>query len=128
MCIRDRQGIEDIRLYEYEGHLRFIATQRQFSPTLQNRMIKGIIDLDTYRYKECKILEPPEPTFCEKNWIPLPEIGEDAFIYKWYPYQIGRLDDKNKLNIFLEKEMPPYFENIRGSTICQKRKINVEDI
>jgi hypothetical protein len=116
------QGLEDIRLYEYEDKLKFIATQRQFSPSQQNRMMIGELDLATHTYKNAQLIEPPTPTYCEKNWIPLPESGKEAFIYGWNPYRLGQIETVggvHRLSIFLEKQLPPFFERIRGSTVCQ---------
>jgi hypothetical protein len=124
-------GLEDIRLYEYEGKLKFIATNIDYSPTGSNRMIVGEYNPDTLSYSNCRITEPPYQSWCEKNWIPVvcnvdlenPELIENRketeyFIYKWYPMEIGKLDpDTYKLNIVHSYPIKaPEFHRARGST------------
>jgi len=113
------RGLEDIRLYEFENRMRFIATQRQYSPSRQNRMMIGTVDLSGSALTDLVLLEPPHPTGCEKNWIPLVHQGREHFLYQWFPYQVGVLEN-GKLTIVLEKAMPNLFHRIRGSTTFQE--------
>ena len=109
------RGLEDIRLYEFAGDLRFIATQRQWSPSKQNRMIIGSVDLSENALTHMVLVEPPQPTGCEKNWIPLVHKGIEHFIYQWFPYQVTILEN-GRLKVVVEKPMPNLFGRIRGST------------
>jgi len=109
------RGLEDIRLYKFENRMRFIATQRQYSPSRQNRMMIGTVDLSQNTLTDLVLLEPPHPTACEKNWIPLVHQGREHFLYQWFPYQVGVLEN-GKLTIVIEKVMPNLFRHIRGST------------
>ena len=108
-------GLEDIRLYESNGTLCFIATQREWSPNRMIRTIKGTID-DGSVVSNLVILEPPTYTSCEKNWIPV----NGRFIYQWYPLQIGTVQENGTLVIDTEHTTPPLFERVRGSTCPQK--------
>lgn len=135
-------GLEDVRLYTgKDGAQRFIATQRQYVPQLVNRMMVGDVDTETHRFVNGQILEPPNHTGCEKNWIPLPvnADGKERFIYSWSPYTVGSVNGKganvhshpllsaqflgteqNGEGVFqveMSREMPPFFERIRGSTV-----------
>jgi len=111
------QGIEDVRLWpDTSGSLRFIATQRQWSPSKQNRMMIGFVGTDTYH--TCSILEPPFPTGCEKNWIPFVLDGKDVIIYQWQPFQIGIVQD-NHLELIINRPMPPMLNGLKGSTPFQ---------
>jgi len=103
------QGLEDIRLY---GQLKFIATQQQYSATCQSRMVIGSVDLSGSLLTDLAVLEPPHPTNCEKNWIP---IQKDLFIYQWHPFQIGKVVS-GRLEIVQTVETPPSFQKVRGST------------
>jgi len=109
------QGLEDLRLYEHEGQLKFIATQCQWSPSRQSRMAIGWIDLVTHQYKNISILEPPAPTNCEKNWIPIVHKGQERFIYQWHPFQIGRVE-AGTLVIEQTYATSDLFTRVRGST------------
>jgi len=108
-------GLEDIRMYEHKGRLRFIATQRQYSPTRQNRMVTGDVSQSISMLTNIAVLEPPTPTDCEKNWIPVSHKGQEWFIYKWHPFQAGPIVD-GCLRIDVEHATSPIFERIRGST------------
>jgi hypothetical protein len=105
----DINGLEDIRLYVDEGQLKFIATQCQWTPV--SRMVIGDCSGDIYT--NITVLEPPSWTNCEKNWIPL---GQDRFLYKWHPLQIG-IPENGVLKIVQEWPTPPVFHNLRGSTL-----------
>jgi len=110
------QGLEDIRLYECAGQVRFIATQCQWSPSQQNRMVLGSVDLSMNIYKDLQIVEPPNPTGCEKNWIPIVKDGIEYFIYQWHPFQIGSIEE-GKLSIVQTHATDRVFERVGGSTI-----------
>jgi hypothetical protein len=110
------QGLEDIRLYEFEQQVKFIATQRQWSPSHQNRMAIGTVAMDRGTFEKVQVIDPPAPTSCEKNWIPLIREGTEQFIYQWYPYQIGVVKG-GKLEIVRSFEMPRAFQKVRGSTL-----------
>ena len=102
-------GLEDVRLYVDEGRLRFIATQKQWTPV--SRMVIG--DCSGNTYQNITVLEPPSWTGCEKNWIPL---SSNRFIYQWHPMRIG-VPENGVLRIVQEWPTPATFEGIRGSTI-----------
>jgi hypothetical protein len=119
-------GLEDIRLYPgtpagstpNEGtEVKFVATSANYSPTERSRIVCGHYDLETAHIHSCRVIEPPENTWCEKNWIPL---GNDEFVYKWYPYQIGHLDG-DRLSIVRQYDLGqfPFCDRLRGSTIFQ---------
>lgn len=111
------QGVEDIRLFEHNSKLMYIATQREYSEHDVNRMIIGEYNSSDLILSASSVLEPPEFTGCEKNWIPIELKKGLHFIYKWYPFQIGMLDDNNMLVIRNEYIVPRIFERMRGSSI-----------
>jgi hypothetical protein len=113
------QGLEDIRLYSFGNQLKFIATQRQWSPSRQNRMAIGVLDCSENVFRDIQIVEPPSPTNCEKNWIPIEKDGQECFIYQWYPFQIGHLEG-NRLQILQTVETNRLFQKVRGSTIFHR--------
>jgi hypothetical protein len=128
-------GLEDIRLYNYKDNVKFIATNVHFVGNRKNRIIIGDYNYMNNSYSNCKIIQPPTDTGCEKNWIPIKYslqnkdgIQEDSeyFIYGWSPFQVGRLVPENtempefsyKLEIVLKKEYPNilFLDKFRGST------------
>ncbi len=125
-------GLEDIRLYIGENdELRFIATNMEYSPINGNRMMIGKYDRMGGRFFDCQSIVPPDPTsHCEKNWVPVFRRDVDRktqFIYKWWPYQIGEIDDTHtncQLRIHTTVWLKdPIFKSCRGSSIfvpCQR--------
>ena len=103
-------GLEDVRLYEEGGRLRFVATQREWSPTRQNRILRG--DVIGPCMTKFEVLEPPTSSGCEKNWIP---FGSD-FIYGFHPLQMGAVKD-GQLSLHTEWATPPSWASMRGSTV-----------
>lgn len=78
------RGIEDIRLYEHNGRVRFIATSVGYHTTGGNRMVIGNYDYKTLSYSDAQVIESPSDAYCEKNWVPIPSSdGAERFIYKW---------------------------------------------
>ena len=112
------RGLEDIRLYEYDGKIKCIATNVNYMSSGRNRMILGNYCLATGEITDGHRLEPPQETWCEKNWIPVQYGGQEAFIYQWWPMQIGVLDKSDKLVIVREHVLTnPLFRRVRGSTL-----------
>lgn len=116
---RYSHGLEDIRLFEYNGKLCFISTNVNYSPNGKNRMLIGEYNINKLSYENCRVLEPPTDTYCEKNWIPIVKNNELNFIYSWSPIQIGKLMNDNKtLEIIQTYEIiEPNFRKVRGSSI-----------
>jgi glycosyltransferase involved in cell wall biosynthesis len=107
------RGLEDVRVYtDSKGDLRFMATQREYSD--KNRILGGLYDVRLGRYKDCAVFEPPTPTDCEKNWLPVD--GTEDILYQWHPLQVGQLQD-NKLVITKIQQTPWFFCHLRGSAV-----------
>ena len=118
------EGLEDIRLYEFQGKLRFVATTVNYvsdSFDGRSRIMNGDYDIETHSYENCKLIQPPYDTFCEKNWIPLLERKDDnreLFVYQWNPFEIGCIDHTtNKLEIVKSVSLKgSYLKRYRGSS------------
>jgi glycosyltransferase involved in cell wall biosynthesis len=107
------RGLEDVRVYtDGKGELRFLATQREYSE--KNRILGGIYDARLGRYRDCAVYEPPTPTECEKNWLPIE--GTNDIVYAWHPLRVGQLSD-NKLVVKTTHETPWFFRHLRGSAV-----------
>ena len=125
---RFSHGLEDMRLFEYDNKLCFVASNANYAPNDRIRIVMGEYDATKLSYSNCRVLEPPTDTNCEKNWVPITippdnECQEEClgFIYSWYPYRIGRIDDTNKLQIIREHSIyAPHFHKVRGSSIFIK--------
>jgi len=110
-------GLEDVRLYYQNKKVRFIATNINYIPMGKNRMIIG--DFDNNTFSNCKIVNMLWDSKCEKNWCPIQYNNntQQLFIYKWWPYQVGYVDENNDFQIFIEKEITGEIINkFRGSS------------
>jgi len=109
-------GLEDIRLYEHNGVMRFIATSINYSESGVNRMVIGNYAFGNY--SDCVVIESKR---CEKNWVYIPTdllrkwIRDDAehFIYSWSPITIIKIVG-NKFEPVLKIEGGDH--RVKGST------------
>jgi hypothetical protein len=117
-------GLEDIRLYEFQNQIHYVATSMSHSTENRNLIVTGIYNTENLELTHCHMIEPPHYSTCEKNWTPIIQKNNDGieteyFIYKWFPMEIGQIVD-NKLQIVITHETPSIFRNYRGSTIFNK--------
>ena len=87
-------GLQDMRLFLFQGELRFIATVAMIDPEFKIWVYEGSLGLvedlipstePLYIISLYK-LEGPQPDIrCEKNWLPMNLNGE-----QWYIYHIGK--------------------------------------
>jgi hypothetical protein len=108
------QGLEDIRLFECDGTLKFIATTVGYSREGINQMIWGDYDDRLGEFRNGCIVESDNGC-CEKNWIPLPDGHH--FIYSWAPYRVGKIEGGRLVIVDNVSLSFPLFEKVRGSTI-----------
>jgi len=119
-------GIEDIRMFFYDGVLYFNGNRA----TKPNTMCieHGKINILSQQTSS-NIIKCANQSKTEKNWVLFQDSSKKMkMVYNWYPLTIGNpedhpdsyIDEKNKPNIFLKitdsVEMPPIFKNVRGST------------
>ena len=111
------EGLEDIRLFEVNGDIRFIATQREFSQENVNRMMTGRYAFDQLVCNDVTILEPPKYTGCEKNWVPIvrkTEGGDDVqYIYGWGPLRVGSIQSETR-TLEITSSVPSRLDGILG--------------
>jgi hypothetical protein len=122
------KGLEDVRLYKSDSELgvKFIATNVDYSPNGKNNMVIGDYSVVDHTISNVQVVLPPLESWCEKNWIPIHSRargGEDLFIYKWSPLEIGRINpDTGSLEIVMSHMVnAPYFNKVRGSTTFMER-------
>ena len=82
----------------------------------QYRILRGKIDMATLRWVEGRVLHPPSPTPCEKNWIHTPVPGQ--YIYGWHPLTlIGEVDGSSgSTKVIRTFETPYLWSHFRGSS------------
>jgi hypothetical protein len=100
-------GVEDVRIYLHGTELRFIGTTFEYADGSCLRMLEGVIDTESAKMTQSRVLDPPNWTYCEKNWTPVPSMTVPSmavpsmtnadsnkdiyFVYKWSPMQIGKV-------------------------------------
>ena len=110
-------GLEDIRLFVYRDTLYYLATNVNYTNDSVNSMIMGEYDPIKRIYKNSHFLHSPYKRTMQKNWIPFIWKDDLWFIYRWFPLEIGKLDEKHTLVIHKTFPIQEYaFRDIRGSS------------
>ena len=112
-------GLEDIRLYDDNGCIKFIATNINYIPCGHNRMIIGDYDYENNICKNLNIINMTWDSHCEKNWAPLPSYFNNSklFVYKWSPYSVGFVNFENNFELHIQTQYENEILNkFRGST------------
>jgi len=117
------EGMEDVRLFFHEKKLRFTASCKNITDDGKIVIAMGDYVIEENRMKNIRILEPPTPSYCEKNWVYVPSRhlenekakGRMNFIYGWNPLVIGSVQE-NQLEIHTTYETPALFNRFRGSS------------
>jgi len=112
------EGIEDLRLFVSvtSGELKCIGTTCSYSHNEKVRMIVGSYDIDQKCITDCSTIEPPTDTWVEKNWAPINFENQDAFIYKWYPLEIGVCVADTLMLVCIHPTSSAVFQKMKGST------------
>lgn len=118
------EGLEDIRLFYFKDKLHFSSSSKNLTNDGKIMIAVGEYDVENSTIKNVNVIQPPEPSDCEKNWISVPEYALNSpaaknkmnFIYKWHPLQIGSVNEDNKLEIHTTFETPVIFSRFRGSS------------
>jgi len=108
------QGLEDVRVfYNTSGQLSYVATTKEYSYDGHIRQHTGLYNVETHKIEEGRSLKPPNDSECEKNWIP---YKGNKFIYGWHPFQIGSINQEQRLFIEKRQETPMFLTHMRGSS------------
>lgn len=131
------EGLEDIRLYNVQDRIRFIASTMNYSVDSRIQMVVGNYFPEKGEYSECAIVEAPDlKSRTEKNWTPFVRNVQDHsilfheklwkkeewFIYKWCPMELGKIVTKERgvHQLIIEERIEtahiPWFSRFRGST------------
>jgi tetratricopeptide (TPR) repeat protein len=121
------EGLEDVRVFKHNNSYFCTASSKNVSNTGNIEMTLSVYEPNTI--SNVKIIQPPRPSGCEKNWIYVPNkylhVGNEKdneksnekfnFIYGWNPLEIGAVED-NKLTIHTTQLTPSIFNRFRGSS------------
>ena len=122
------EGLEDVRLFMFKDQLYFSASSKNLTPTGNIVIAVGEYHPDERRMTNIRVIRPPQPSECEKNWIAIPETslgkveaakGKMNFIYGWNPLEIGAVES-DQLVIHTKFSTPTIFSRFRGSSpLCE---------
>jgi len=132
------EGLEDIRLYNFQDGVRFIASTNNYSADSRIQMVVGNYLPERGEYSGCTIVEAPDlKSRQEKNWTPFVRTVQDDekllfrkttvrkeewFIYKWCPMELGKIvtNENGMRQLVIEERIEtahiPWFCRFRGST------------
>jgi len=113
-------GLEDVRLMEHDGVVKYTATHEDKSSS-RLMISHGTYDT-TSDTIETNLIEYIPDSWCEKNWVMFDNGDDVGIIYKWHPLTVGRIDG-GKLDVTKTVGTPDFFQNLRGST----NGIRIED-
>jgi tetratricopeptide (TPR) repeat protein len=111
------QGLEDLRLFKYKKDLYFTGVKDNGENKLC--ISHGILNEVKNNKLEDSILDSPYGRDCEKNWVLFTDFeNELKVIYEWYPFSIGKIENKEKpLSILSQDDtVPGFFRQLRGSS------------
>jgi len=117
------EGLEDVRLFHFKNKIHFTASSKNISDNGKINMVIGEYNVDNKLMHNTSIIESPNRSDCEKNWIFVPNSSnsnsEMNFVYGWHPLVIGAVTE-NKLKIHTTIQTPAIFSRFRGSSgICE---------
>jgi tetratricopeptide (TPR) repeat protein len=119
------EGVEDVRLFRHgDGLVWFTGSSKDATPDDDIVIVLGRYDADGARIADVRVLRPPLPSACEKNWVYVPERhlrhvtakNRFNFIFGWRPLRIGAVGEDGTLRIHTIHDTPPLFERFRGSS------------
>jgi tetratricopeptide (TPR) repeat protein len=106
------KGLEDVRLYKFNGNLRFTTTSVREYEEGMVRVVDGQYNETLGTYSDVSVLNSPNDNPCEKNWLPIENTNK--FIYRWFPLAIGEKTGSS-FNIIKNTPVPNIFSLFRGS-------------
>lgn len=115
-------GLEDVRLFRWEGKLYYCGVRRDTTTNGQGRMELSEIEFDGVTAKEVSRWRIPAPgldnSYCEKNWIPI--LDTPFHFVKWSnPTEIVRIDPDKKTceTVFLGSHVQKPYDFRGGSQV-----------
>lgn len=120
----DFVGLEDARIFRWEGKLYLSGVRRDTTPHGQGRMELSeiIVNKDTVTEISRVRIEPPKDSYCEKNWMPIMDL---PFHYvKWSnPTEVVKADPKTGVaeTVFLTERVPINADFRGGSQVIKFR-------
>jgi len=108
-------GLEDPRIFEFQGSAWFTCTTRDNTPD-GNPQISLCKIGDNGVVEELVLLKGPDPSRCEKNWLPFVKDNTLHVLYSYDPFIIYQPDiETGDCTLDLSYEPTSDFTQFRGS-------------
>lgn len=112
-------GLEDGRLAKWNDKIYLIGVRRDTTDNGEGRMEYSELEIKDENVKEISRtrIEPPTPSYCEKNWMPVLDLP-NAFV-KWCdPTEVVQadLETKQSTQIALTPHNHPHPRDLRGGS------------
>jgi tetratricopeptide (TPR) repeat protein len=114
------EGLEDLRIFFYQGGLWATCTTFDTNPTGQPQI--SLCKLDPTSCEKMVLVESltpllgPDPHRCEKNWLPFVEKEELQVIYSYGPFIKMTPDIRSGKYVARQVDQPPFdLAQLRGS-------------
>lgn len=115
------RGLEDARIFRWEGKLYIAGVRRDVKPNGEGRMELCGIEVTDDAVKEVSRFRIPPPrdpnSYCEKNWMPV--IDMPYHFIKWTaPTELVKVDPENKTceTVVIKDNNPSIRRDLRGGT------------
>lgn len=109
------EGLEDVRLFERDGKINFLATTKNLEESGKNRIAIGTYDSQDMVINVERIFDSPKGSDCEKNWV---IFNEKNLIYTWSPLSLYDIDNLSEVSSF---STPRIFQHFRGSSVSSAK-------
>lgn len=112
-------GLEDVRLVHWDDKYWYCGVRRDTTTNGEGRMEMSEIDISRDSVKEVARyrIEPPTPSYCEKNWMPVQDIP--YLFVKWTnPTEVVAVDYKQlkSTTVVLAGHTIPNLPDLRGGS------------
>ena len=110
-------GVEDIRIFNDNGEIKFTGTSLHQNYKLGIFSGKYNTNINETKMVSNEIKCSFNDSSCEKNWVYVNFKDSTHIIYNWFPLQICKLNEETKMIELVEKRtLPRIFSHFRGST------------
>jgi tetratricopeptide (TPR) repeat protein len=109
-------GVEDVKIYydNYKNDLMYIGTGYHSNNKIG--IVSGKYDTTSKSFQINELKQTFKDTNCEKNWVFVDYNNETHIVYEWYPLKICKLEENNQITLVETKNMPKFFNRVRGSS------------
>lgn len=110
-------GLEDARLFRWDNKLYMCGCRRDVKPDGESRMELSeiIVNKSFVKEKSRTRIEPPNYSYCEKNWMPI--LDMPYHFVKWTnPTEVVKVTGKQAETVFLSNKTISNLPHLRGSS------------